>query len=177
VIAATNRDLEHAVAAGQFRQDLFYRLQVVTLRAPALRERKADIPALADRFLRAACVENNLPLRQFTASATRRLMEHDYPGNVRELRNLVERLVILTRGTEIDADDVAQCLPQPRRSSADTITLHGTLRNTMEVLERQLVRQALEGCSWRMTDAAQALGLERSHLYKKLKSLGIERPD
>jgi DNA-binding NtrC family response regulator len=176
VIAATNRDLDQAVADGSFRQDLFYRLQVVTLKAPALRERKDDIATLARRFLEAACAENNLPLREFTEPALRRLVWHDYPGNVRELRNLVERLVILTRDRTIDADSVEACLPQPRATNPADVQLQGTLRETLEDLERRLVHKTLEGHHWRMTEVAQRLGLERSHLYKKMKALGIHKP-
>jgi DNA-binding NtrC family response regulator len=177
VLAATNRDLDRAVDAGQFRQDLYYRLQVVTIRAPALREHKPDIPALAERFLTLACEENNLPRRRFTDRAVARLLRHDYPGNVRELRNLVERLVILAPDREIDSDDVEACLPQPRPlNAAESPALRGTLRETLEDIERALVRDALESHQWRMTEVAQTLGLERSHLYKKMRALGIEKP-
>ena len=175
VIAATNRDLERAVAENQFRQDLFYRLQVVSLRAPALRERRADIPLLAERFLRDACEENNLPQRTLTEAAMVRLARHDYPGNVRELRNLVERLVILTSDREVNVRAVESCLPQARVAGTTEVALMGTLRETMESIERQVVRRTLDAHHWRMTEVAQELGLERSHLYKKLKSLGIER--
>jgi len=177
VLAATNRDLDQAVADGKFRQDLFYRLQVVTLKAPPLRERRDDIPTLAWRFLEAACGENNLPMRDFTEPALRRLVRHDYPGNVRELRNLVERLVILTREQTIDADAVESCLPQPRAARQSEVALRGTLRETLENLERRLVLKTLESHHWRMTEVAQTLGLERSHLYKKMKALGISKPE
>jgi two-component system nitrogen regulation response regulator NtrX len=177
VLAATNRDLDRAVAEGKFRQDLFYRLQVVTLNAPPLRERRDDIPKLARRFLEAACEENNLPQREFTEAAVRRLVRHDYPGNVRELRNLVERVVILTTDRTIDVDAVEACLPQPTTARPADVQLRGTLRETLEGLERRLVRKTLESHHWRMTEVAQTLGLERSHLYKKMKSLGISKPD
>jgi DNA-binding NtrC family response regulator len=177
VIAATNRDLELAVAENKFRQDLFYRLQVVTLKAPPLRERKEDIPTLALRFLTVACEENNLPMGELTNAALRRLAHHDYPGNVRELRNLVERLVILTPEKTVDVDDVEQCMPQSRPAKTGEVALHGTLRETLEDLERRLVRKTLESHHWRMTEVANHLGLERSHLYKKMKALGITRPE
>ena len=177
VIAATNRDLERAASEGRFRQDLFYRLQVVTLRAPALRERKEDIPALAQRFLADTCAENNLPLRELTAAALKRLAQHDYPGNVRELRNLVERLVILTVDRQIDVAAVEQCMPGARSAPADELELRGTLRDTLEEVERHLVRTTLERNHWRMTEVASQLGLERSHLYKKMKALGIAKPE
>jgi len=176
VLAATNRDLERAVTEGQFRQDLFYRMQVVTLRAPALRDRKSDIPALAERFLRSACEENGLPQRTLTPDAKERLLQHDYPGNVRELRNLIERIVILTAERDVSADAVDRCLPRVRASVVDPLALRGTLRETLEDVERRILVRTLESLNWRMTEAANALGLERSHLYKKLKSLGVDRP-
>jgi len=177
VIAATNRDLDRAVAEGRFRQDLYYRLQVVTLQAPPLRERKQDIPALAERFLTDTCAENNLSVRELSPEAMRRVAQHDYPGNVRELRNLIERLVILTSGRVIDVDAVEQCMPRTKSAPSGDLELRGTLRDTLEQVERHLVRKTLERNQWRMTEVANQLGLERSHLYKKMKSLGISKPD
>ena len=177
VLAATNRDLDRAVAEGQFRQDLFYRLQVVTLRAPALRDRRSDIPILAERFLRMVCEENNLPQRGLSPAAIERLSQHDYPGNVRELRNLIERVVILSSEREVPADVIDSCLPRTRTVGSDPLALRGSLRETLDDLERQILVRTLDSLGWRMTEAANALGLERSHLYKKLKSLGVERPD
>ena len=176
VLAATNRDLQQAIERGEFREDLYYRLQVVTLEAPALRERKQDLPDLVRHFLVRACADNNLRRRTITDGALARLAVHDYPGNVRELRNLVERLVILTPGDRIDAAAVAECLPGgPRPASSEEAG--GTLREMMSGVERDLIRRALERHRWRMTAAARELGLERSHLYKKVKALGIERPE
>jgi len=177
VLAATNRDLERAVAEGQFRQDLFYRLQVVTLRAPALRDRRSDIPILAERFLRVVCDENNLPQRTLSPAALERLAQHDYPGNVRELRNLIERVVILSSEREVTGDAVERCLPRGRTATTDPLALRGSLRDTLDGIERQILVRTLDALGWRMTEAASALGLERSHLYKKLKSLGVERPE
>ncbi len=176
VLSATNRDLQAAVDTGQFRQDLFYRLQVVTLEAPALRNRIEDIPALAQRFLRSACQENKLE-KSIDATALERMKLHDFPGNVRELRNLMERLVILTPGGSIDADAVDRALPKPSTSAVGAAGLRGNLRETMTDYERRVIVDVLERYGWRMTAAAEALGLERSHLYKKLKTLGIERPE
>ncbi len=177
VFAATNRDLERAVSGGEFRQDLYYRLQVVTLRAPALRERRQDIPELAARFLRQACEENHLR-RTLSDSAVERFGQYDFPGNVRELKNLIERLVILAPGDVIDADDVTRALPAGLPLDvASGAGLEGTLRETMAGFERQVVLQVLGEQQWRMTAAAERLGLERSHLYKKLKALGIEKPE
>ena len=176
VLAATNRDLEQAVAQGEFRQDLFYRLQVVSLMAPPLRDRKSDIPALVARFLGRACEENHLS-KSIDEEAIQRLGRFDYPGNVRELRNLVERLVILTPGPCIDVAAVERALPSPSSATQVTPEFQGSLKETMAEMERQVLLQVLERQRWRMTAAAAELGLERSHLYKKLKALGIDRPD
>lgn len=177
VLAATNRDLERAVVQGEFRQDLYYRLQVVTLVAPPLRDRKQDVPALVERFLEQACTENHLSKR-IADDAVERLAAHDYPGNVRELRNLIERLVILTPTETIDVAAVERSLPSTARAPvAAAPALRGSLRETMNELERQVLLEVLERQRWRMTAAAAELGLERSHLYKKLKALGIEKPE
>jgi two-component system nitrogen regulation response regulator NtrX len=176
VIAATNRDLAQAVGAGDFRQDLYYRLQVVTLQAPPLRERKEDIAQLAACFLRQACEENHLR-KTLDDGAIDRIRLHDFPGNVRELKNLVERLVILTPSETITASDVDRALPAGSPLAEARPALRGSLRETMVELEREVVRGVLEAQRWRMTAAAERLGLERSHLYKKLRSLGIERPE
>ena len=176
VIAATNRDLEEAVAAGEFRQDLYYRLQVVTLEAPPLRSRREDIPDLAAHFLERACAENHLK-KQLSPEALERMAQHPFPGNVRELRNLVERLVILTPGATLTASHVDAALPGPAAGKDALPQIHGNLRDAVTEFERRLVLGVLEAQRWHMTATAEQLGLERSHLYKKLKSLGIEKPE
>ncbi len=173
VVAATNQDLDAAVAGGRFREDLYYRLKVVTLDVPPLRERREDIPALVAHFVRSASERNNLRPRRITAAAVERLSRHPFPGNVRELRNLVERLVILARGDDIDVADVEDALPE---AAAAPATDGRALRDVMEDVERRVVRAALERNGWRMAATARELGLERSHLYKKVRALGIEKP-
>jgi two-component system nitrogen regulation response regulator NtrX len=178
VLAATNRNLEQAIEDGQFRRDLYYRLQVVTLTAPPLRERLNDVAALSQAFLRQVLNDNNLPVRDLTPAALEQLARHHYPGNVRELKNLIERLVILTPGEEIGADDVAKQLglAYGAAPSSQPVTLEGSLRETVAHVERDLIVAALEERNWNMSETASQLGLERSHLYKKLKALGIEKP-
>ncbi|ANM28401.1 Fis family transcriptional regulator [Acidobacteria bacterium Mor1] len=183
VLAATNRDLEADVAEGRFRQDLFYRLQVVSLTAPALREHAEDIPPLARHFLTLACRENNIRPRTLDDDALERLVAHPWPGNVRELRNLVERLVIMASGETISEADVAAALPaNPSLSGAGSgggaatgVATEGALRDVMAQVERQVILDALERTNWVMAAAARELDLERSHLYKKLKAHGIEK--
>ena len=178
VVAATNRDLERLAADGAFREDLRYRLDVVRLEVPPLRARPGDVPALARHFAERARREGYREV-ELEAAALDRLQAHSFPGNVRELRNLVERLIILAPGERIGADDVERVLAgAPTTAGAGGApALRGTLRETLHDVERELVLATVEAHGWRMTEAAAALGLERSHLYKKLRALGIERPD
>jgi DNA-binding NtrC family response regulator len=176
LIAATNRDLPAAVAAGEFRPDLYYRLAVVPLRLPSLRERTGDVPILAAHFLDAACRKNRVKPKRLDADAIARLTRHAWPGNVRELRNAMERIAILVAESAVGASHLAfldSGVPvyavEPGAGGAD-------LASMMERHEREIVLAALERNRWKMTRTAEVLGLERSHLYKKLKALGIERP-
>ncbi len=172
VLAATNRDLEAEVSAGRFRQDLYYRLLVVPIRVPPLRERGEDVLLLARHFLELACRQNRVRPKRLTDGALRVLETHSWPGNVRELRNAMGRVAILVTDEEIR--DVH--LPF-LEGSASSHAPSGTVDLTAELerYERELILRALERTRWRMSKAAHDLGLERSHLYKKLKSLGIER--
>jgi DNA-binding NtrC family response regulator len=177
VIAASNRDLEAEVRAGRFRRDLYYRLLVVPIRVPSLRERRDDIPELAGLFLAAACRRHRVRAKRIGATALEALQAHSWPGNVRELRNAMERVSILAAGEEIAAADLA--FLAPGTAGADGVPApRGSfdLAAEMERHERALVLAVLERSGWRMTRAARELGLERSHLYKKLRALGIDRP-
>jgi DNA-binding NtrC family response regulator len=176
VLAATNRNLEAMVSEGTFREDLYYRLKVVVLEAPPLRDRKEDIPTLVDHFLRMTCSENNLRQKGITKNALEKLEAHDFPGNVRELRNMVERMVILSLNEEIDVDDVVEALPAPRKLNSTSGSVR-PLREQMAEAEHAAIMAALRRNKWRMSATALELGLERSHLYKKVKALGIQRPD
>jgi DNA-binding NtrC family response regulator len=176
LIAATNRDLQAEIAASRFRPDLYYRIAVVPVHLPALRERADDIPMLAAHFLDASCRKNRARPKRLDARAVAVLTRHAWPGNVRELRNAMERVAILVTGDVVEAGDLAflqpgDSIPGP---VADGAGSH--LASMMERHERALVLAALERNRWRMTKTADELGLERSHLYKKLKALAIEKP-
>jgi DNA-binding NtrC family response regulator len=197
VIAATNRDLRSAMASGGFRQDLFYRLAVLPIVVPPLRDRRDDIPALAACFLEEARREGATRARGFSEGALALLQEYDYPGNVRELRNLIERLALTAAGETVSEDDVRHVLPDSPPGvpdagpgAAGAITAAGvpvpaaaasagrsTLKDSLQQAERAIVLRTLERNRWQMAKSARELGLERSHLYRKLKALGIRPPD
>jgi DNA-binding NtrC family response regulator len=163
------------VKAGRFREDLYYRLNVVPIHAPPLRDRREDIPDLAARFLVEACERNGRRPMRLVREALLALQGHDWPGNVRELRNLVERLAILCDGPEIGADDVAAVLPGARRPRADRFRQGASFHDLVEEAEREVILGALDAHADNVSDTARALGLERSHLYKKMRGLGIRR--
>ena len=175
VVAATNKDLAAEVKAGRFREDLFYRLNVVPIHAPPLRERKEDVPELAIRFLAEACERNGRRPMKLAREALLALQSHEWPGNVRELRNLVERLAILCDGPEISGDDVAAVLPGARRPRADRFREGASFHDLVEEAEREIILGALDAHDDHVAETARALGLERSHLYKKMRALGIKR--
>ncbi len=174
VVAATNRDLEQACADGEFRADLYDRLNVLPLEIAPLRAHREDIPLLARHFLAIAIEVNDRPGMSLTDDAVQAMMGHSFPGNVRELRNLIERLVILTPDDPIGADDVAHCLGGGLGTPADGLYRPGIpFRVQVEESERAIIEQALQHHSGQMAATARALELERSHLYKKCKALGL----
>jgi DNA-binding NtrC family response regulator len=174
VILATNDDLGQAVEDGSFRRDLYYRVNVINLEIPPLRERVADISALCDHFLALVCRETGKPLARFSEGALARLRQHDWPGNVRELQNVVERAVLLSPGDEIGPTDL------PNEVLADNVTTSSlyscgqTLKKALERPERQIIRQALQDSNGNRSQAAEVLGINRTTLYKKMKRLGLD---
>ena len=177
VIAATNRDLQTEVAAGRFREDLYYRLAVLPLEVPPLRARSADIAPLATFLLARSVEENGLADKDWSDRALRALQEHDWPGNVRELGNLVDRLAIMSRGPVIRGDDVRAALSGAPHAEATDVPATGTLHEILLGLERRVIEERITRFDGNMTQAATDLGLERSHLYKKVKRLGIKRDE
>ena len=174
VVAATNRDIEAACQKGEFRADLYDRLNVVPLALPPLRARREDIPLLARHFLNLAMVGNDRPGMTMTDGALEVLVGYGFPGNVRELRNLIERLVILTPDSKIDAEDVRVCLGNASTGTATGLFRPGTpFRVLSEEAERRILEEALLHHGGAMAATARGLGLERSHLYKKCKALGL----
>jgi DNA-binding NtrC family response regulator len=178
VVAATNRDLVAACDKGEFRADLFDRLNVLPLSLPPLRSRRDDISLLAKRFLAVLAPANARPGVRLTDAAFEALARHGFPGNVRELRNLIERLVILSPDDTIDRPDVERALGMGTSPGAQGLYRPGVpFRVLAEDAERSILQEALAHHGGQMTATARALGLERSHLYKKARALGIRGGD
>jgi two-component system nitrogen regulation response regulator NtrX len=172
VVASTNKNLEEEIERGNFREDLFYRLNVVPFHVPPLRERMEDVPLLADHFLKEFTTAYGRKPKELTEDALRSLGDYPWPGNVRELRNLMERIVIMNPQTRIDARHIP--LDRARRAVFyKPAERFGSLQDVREAAERDYIARKLEETKGNVTRAAEALGLERSHLYRKMKALGI----
>jgi len=182
VVAATNRDLARAMSRGQFRDDLYHRLNVVPVRLPALRERPEDFPMLVEHLLQRLSETHGKRIRRLAPEALARLAAREWPGNVRELRNALERLVILSPGDVIEELDIEAFLspagltpgsPPPE----DGTPAAGSLRERLRAVEREIIARALDANGGNVTATARALGLERSHLHRKIRELDVDRDD
>src|SRR5579863_6079925 len=172
VVAATNKNLEEEIERGNFREDLFYRLNVIPFFVPPLRDRAEDIPLMADCFLREFTTAYGRKPKELTPEAYHVLQEYHWPGNVRELRNLIERIVILNPQVRVDARHIP--VNVNRRAAADRANdRFGSLQEVREAAERDYIQKKLEEANGNVTRAAEMLGLERSNLYRKMKTLGI----
>lgn len=176
VILATNEDLSSAVAEGQFRQDLFYRINVISFELPSLRERVSDIPLLADHFLRQVCRDTGKVMDGIDSSAMSVLQQYAWPGNVRELQNIIERAVLLGRNRSIQVNDLPPQMTQGAQVSTTNSVTTQTLKEALEGPERQIILQSLKQHHWNRNATADALGINRTTLYKKMKRLGLESP-
>ncbi|HKR30234.1 MAG TPA: sigma-54 dependent transcriptional regulator [Terriglobales bacterium] len=175
IIAATNVDLKQLVKEGKFREDLYYRLNVISVNLPPLRNRMEDVPLLVNHFLSRFSEENGLPTRHFTAEAMRPLLNYSWPGNVRELENVIERAVVLSSGTNIGIDLLPESILGD--SSMPVITedsANASLFDIMEDCERRVIVTMLEKCGWNQTDAAERFRIPLSTLNQKIKRLNIE---
>jgi DNA-binding NtrC family response regulator len=180
VILATNEDLAALVAAGRFRADLFWRVNVITIEMPTLRERTTDIPLLAGTFLATAARKTDRVVEGFTGAAEEALLRHAWPGNVRELEHAVERAVFLGRGRFVDVADLPPHVVAGAASppTYDSVSPPGSglppMKRALAVPERQLIIDALDRSGWRRDVAARTLGINRTTLYKKCKRLGMD---
>jgi DNA-binding NtrC family response regulator len=190
VIAATNRDLQAAVAAGTFREDLYFRLAVVPLRAPPLRDRSDDVPLLCAAFIEQACRENGIKPKPISDDAVAVLAAYPWPGNVRELRNVIERLVILSDESIGTGDLPEEIVAEAERARRASATAGGAalprlelppearalpLREFRDHMEREYIRLKLDENGWNISRTANLLGIERTNLHKKMRALGLGR--
>ena len=175
VVAATNRPLKEMVSEGNFREDLFYRLEVIPILLSPLRERKEDIPDLVAHFVEKKCKEMNRPINRITPEAMKALSNYGWPGNVRELENVIERTIVLSDGEEIDLNDLPLMMDADpdRDSHRDLSGGEIGLNRTLDDLEKQLIKQAIEKCGGVKARAAQTLGIKTSALYYKLEKYGL----
>lgn len=174
VITATNKDLQEEIDAGRFRKDLYFRINVIPIRVPPLRERQEDVPILARHFVKEFSARFGRKPKEIEPDADKILMSQDWPGNVRELRNTIERLMIMVPGDRISAADLRSA-PVPGAPEQPLETMEfSSLKEAKEHVERSLILATLEKCNYNVADTAKRLQVERSHLYRKLRGYGIE---
>ena len=166
ILAATNRDIKKAIAENRFREDLFYRLNVISIHIPPLKERKDDIPLLVKAFIRRCCIEMNKEQVKITPSAMKLLMDYNWPGNVRELENVIERALVIGRGKEIVTED----LPFSRKELGTE-----ALPNSLKLMEKMHIKRILEETDWNISKAARVLEIDRQTLYNKIEKYHIEK--
>ncbi len=179
VIAATNKDLEEEINQGRFREDLFYRLNVLPFQVPTLRERQDDIELLARYFIDNYCKKENIETKTITDEALAIMREYHWPGNIRELKNIIERLVIMTPGQTIAAANLPGEIrkPRPQDDQAEITSLNLTAdsyKEAKELFEREFIRQKLAENDWNISRTAEVIAIERSNLHRKIKAYGIE---
>jgi two-component system, NtrC family, nitrogen regulation response regulator NtrX len=175
VIAATNKKLEELVEKGEFREDLYFRLSVIPVRVPPLRERTEDIPPIVEHFVKQFSSENNFRPKTFTPAAVDALKRHPWRGNVRELRNTVERVLIMAEGDQIKPEHLSDVLVRPGEGGLAQPDTAATLRDFKESAERAFLVQKLQENKWNISATAAAIGTPRSNLYKKLEQYGISQ--
>ena len=182
IVLATNEDLSQAVAEGRFRQDLYYRVNVINIELPSLRRRVSDIPMLANHFFEKVCLEEGKELDGFDPMAMQVMQSYPWPGNVRELQNVVERAVLLGRGPMLTTSDLpahvceGNHVPIMATTQSSAPGVKQTLKEALEGPERQIILQCLRENNWNRNVTADQLGINRTTLYKKMKKLGVEDP-
>jgi DNA-binding NtrC family response regulator len=177
VLAATNKNLLEAIKQGLFREDLYHRLNVIPLRVPPLRERADDIPVLALAFAEEICRQNGQPVKRFADETLRRLQAREWTGNVRELRNIVERLVIMTPGAVVEPEHLDPPPPGSAVAGDALVGAGGTFQEFKDRAEAAFIRFQLAKNGWNISRTAEVLDIQRSHLYNKMKKYGLERED
>jgi two-component system response regulator HupR/HoxA len=183
VIAATNRDLKQMIEDGQFREDLYYRINVINIQVPSLRDRKEDIPVLVDHFLLKNCKEKEIPLKQLTSRAMEKIFDYHWPGNIRQLENEMERLVVLGgQETKIGPEFLSQSIRDAvagggsgGSKSSMSFKFAGKLRDAMEELEKSMIKEGLRRTKWNKSKLAKELGISRAGLIMKVEKYGLDK--
>jgi two-component system nitrogen regulation response regulator NtrX len=170
IVAATNKDLPAEIEAGRFREDLYYRLNVVPIHLPPLRARREDIPLLVEHFAAKLGAEHGRPPRRFEKEAVERLKAYSWPGNIRELRNLIERVLIMTDGDSVGLEQVEEVLPASSDEDAPS-----EIKVARDKAERDTILATLKQCQWNVTEASRRLGMDRGYLHRKIKRYGLVR--
>lgn len=165
LICATNRDLELAVKEGKFREDLYYRLNVFSISIPPLRERRSDIPLLCNHFLKNFAASMNKPQTRFSPEAMKQLETYDWPGNIREMKNAIERAIVVAKGPSITVDDLP--LPPSLKAVPED--------QSLEAVERAHIKNVLEQMGWNITRSAEMLGIDRATLYHKIEKYNLRK--
>ncbi len=173
IIAATNKDLPQAIKEGHFREDLYHRLNVIPINIPPLRERKDDIPLLVEYFTKQICEKYNFPLKKITAEAITALQNMQWTGNVRELRNLIERIIIMIPKDSITDDDIYSLVPKSSSEFDNLLNISNSFQEFKEKAEKMFIIKQLEANNWNISKTAEALEIQRSHLYGKMKKYNI----
>jgi DNA-binding NtrC family response regulator len=176
VIAATNKDLLKEIEKGNFRMDLYHRLSVILIHVPSLNERKDDIPLLAEKFVKEVCEDNGVPKKMFTPNALNELKKMNWSGNIRELRNLVERLIILSGQRITEEDVVKYASPSHSQSNEKSVfEKFSTLQDFKDHVEKIFIEEKLKKNGWNVAKTAQEIDIQRSHLYNKIEKYSLRR--
>lgn len=175
ILSATNKDLTAEISEGNFREDLYHRLNVIPIKIPPLRERKSDIPILVKHFANKICTQNKIPIKEFTDDAIDILVNHPWSGNVRELRNIIERMIIMIPNSTINKSDVINMLPISNNNHKEFIDISNSFQEFKEKAEKAFIEKQLENNNWNISKTAEILDIQRSHLYNKMKKYNIEK--
>jgi DNA-binding NtrC family response regulator len=175
IISATNKNIKEEIKNGNFREDLYHRLNVIPIHVAPLRERKEDIPLLINYFSDIICQKNKFPSKEFTKEAIKALQNMDFSGNIRELRNLIERIVIMIPGNEVTEQDIYKLSPPSEDKFDDLMDVSNSFQEFKENAERAFIVKQLEINNWNISKTSEILGIQRSHLYGKMKKYNIEK--
>ena len=176
IIAASNKNLQEEIAAGNFREDLFYRLNVIPIDIPPLKERKEDIPILIDYFLNQFSADGLYPQKKISKEALNSLMVYHWPGNIRELKNIVERMVIMVKSPVIGLNHVPPVIRMANEEMIQVDEFPNSLKEARETFEKQYIQTMLKKNRWNISKTADTIQVERSNLYRKIKQLKIMVP-